>query len=144
MSNFSNNDPNQDGLKDAFENISADDKSSDELFFDPATGELRSARSDDDSDRVPATQMAREGFFLREGDGTLDRRMSNREPLADATPASADPLIRLLEAGITFEGEPEELVFDGETGELQATRGVEATDRVPATQMAREGFFSGD
>ena len=139
--NFSNNDPNQDGLKDAFENISADDKSSDELFFDPATGELRSARSDDDSDRVPATQMAREGFFLREG--ALDQRPLHGEPPADATPASADLLIRPLEAG-TFEGEPEELVFDGETGELQATRGVEATDRVPATQMAREGFFSDD
>ena len=43
MSNFSNDDPKQDGLKDAFENIRADGESSEELFFDPATGELRSA-----------------------------------------------------------------------------------------------------
>ena len=143
MSNFSNNDPNQDGLKDTFENIRADSESGDELFFDPATGELRSARRDDDSDRVPATQMAREGFFLREGDGALDRPTSNSELPADATPASADLLIRPLEAG-TFEGEPEELVFDGETGELQATRSAEATDRVPAMRMAREGFFAVD
>ena len=37
--------------------------------------------------------------------------------------------------------EHEELVFDSETGELQAAGNVEAEDRVPATQMAREGFF---
>ena len=93
--NFSNNDPNQDGLKDAFENIRADSESSDELFFDPATGELRSARNDDDSDRVPATQMAREGFFLREGDGALDQCPLHGE-LPAATPASADLPIRRL------------------------------------------------
>lgn len=127
MSNFSNNDPNQDGLKDAFENICADNESSDELFFDPATGELRSARSDDDSDRVPATQMAREGFFLREGDGALDQPSSNGEPPADgATPPAA---------------EPEKLVLDNETGELQTTRSADACDRLPATGMAQEGFF---
>ena len=34
-----------------------------ELFFDPATGELRGADNVADEDRVPATQMAREGFF---------------------------------------------------------------------------------
>ena len=122
---FGTNDPKQHGLKDAFENICADGKSSDELFYDPATGELRSTRADDDSDRVPATQMAREGFFLRD-DGALDKR----------------PLIPSLEADTRFEGEPEELVFDTKTGELQAACSVEATDRVPATRMAREGFFA--
>ena len=37
-----------------------------ELQFDPATGELVAVRKGervDDRDRVPATQMAREGFF---------------------------------------------------------------------------------
>ena len=35
-----------------------------ELVFDPATGELSAADDVADEDRVPATQMAREGFFL--------------------------------------------------------------------------------
>lgn len=34
-----------------------------ELIFDPPTGELHSTRSTEDPDRVPATRMAREGFF---------------------------------------------------------------------------------
>ncbi len=63
MSNFSNNDPKQDGLKGAFEAIGAGGENGDELIFDPATGELRSAGDAEDPDRVPATQLAREGFF---------------------------------------------------------------------------------
>ena len=126
MSNTSNNAPNQDGLKDAFEGIRADGENGDELFFDPATGELRTARSPDDPDRIPATQMAREGFFLRESDEALDRLPIRGEPSDSAPPPAA---------------EHEELVVDSETGELQAAGNVEAEDRVPATQMAREGFF---
>ena len=130
MSNFSDNDPKQDGLKDAFENIRADSESSEELFFDPATGELRSARSDDDSDRVPATQMAREGFFLREGDGALAEHPLRSEPPANGAPSSV--------------AEREELVIDNETGDLQTAHRAEASDRVPATRMAQEGFFAGE
>ena len=129
MSNFSDNDPKQDGLKDAFENIRAEGESSEELFFDPATGELRSARSDDDSDRVPATQMAREGFFLREGDGALAQHPPRSEPPANGAPPVA---------------EREELVINNETGELQTAHSAEARDRVPATRMAQEGFFAGE
>ena len=128
MSNFSNNDPKQEGLKDAFENI-RDGESSEELFFDPATGELRSARSDDDSDRVPATQMAREGFFLREGDGALAQHPLHSEPPTNGAPPVA---------------EREELVINNETGELQTAHSAEASDRVPATRMAQEGFFAGE
>lgn len=36
-----------------------------------------------------------------------------------------------------------ELVFDPVTGKLVATDDVADEDRLPATQMAREGFFSG-
>ncbi len=35
-----------------------------ELYFDRETGELRAICEDDDEDRLPATRMAREGFFL--------------------------------------------------------------------------------
>ena len=127
MSNFSNKDSGQDDLRGTFETIGAGGENGDELIFDPATGELRSARDTEDPDRVPATQMAREGFFRRERD-----------------PAALPPAVR--EAGGTLappaEGEGEELVFDSETKELQAARGAEAVDdSVPATQMAREGFF---
>ena len=138
--NFSNNDPNDNGLKEAMRDICADSESSDELFFDPATGELRSARSDDDSDRVPATQMAREGFFLLE-DATVLARRPNSEPPTSGTPTPAETLAASPKADLTFE-QHEELVFDSKSGELQATRTTEATDRVPATRMAREGFFA--
>ena len=49
-----------------------------EAYFDPATGELRATRVDDDQDRLPATQMAREGFFSGESAG--------ERPAAPATP----------------------------------------------------------
>lgn len=51
-------------------------------------------------------------------------------------------LERALEALDDDEGE-EELTFDPEKGELVSMRRgeVEGTDRIPATQMAREGFF---
>lgn len=41
-----------------------------ELFFDPASGTLEVARKHEiirDRDRVPATEMAREGFFATRG-----------------------------------------------------------------------------
>ena len=124
MSNFSNNDPKQDGLKAAFEGIGADGKSGDELFFDPATGKLRSA-ADEDPDRVPATQMAREGFFLSESGGHADQPEPSSSP-ADAEPSQTDPLF-----------------VDPATGDLRAGRSEDAPDRIPATRMAREGFFCG-
>lgn len=124
MSNSSNN-PEQEGLKDAFEGIRADGENGDELFFDPATGELRTARGADDPDRLPATQMAREGFFLRESEGPMGL------PLCDETRNGVE----------APDAEHEELTFDGDTGELQAAGSAEATDRVPATRMVREGFF---
>lgn len=46
----------------AFEAIGEGEEDYD-LVFDPATGELHGATDADDEDRVPATQMAREGFF---------------------------------------------------------------------------------
>ena len=127
MSNFSNEDPEQDGLRGAFETIGAGGENGDELIFDPATGELRSAREAEDPDRVPATQMAREGFFRHECDAAAASPPPLRE--ADGTPPPPT------------HGEGEELVFDSETRELQAADSAVATDRVPATQMAREGFF---
>ena len=127
MSNLSNNNPKQDGLKGTFEAIGAGGENGDELIFDPATGELRSARGADDPDRVPATQMAREGFFLHEGNAATGQPPPTGEA---GSPPSAP------------RAEGEELVFDRETGELQAAHSVEARDRVPATRMAREGFFA--
>ena len=127
MSNFSNNDPKQDGLKGTFEDIGAGGGNGDELVFDPATGELRSTRGAEDSDRVPATQMAREGFFRQ------DVNAPTGQPRPTAGPTGSAP-------APTAEGE--ELAFDSATGELQATRGAEARERVPAMQMAREGFFA--
>ena len=35
-----------------------------EMVYDPATGQIVAAGDLEDEDRVPATQMAREGFFL--------------------------------------------------------------------------------
>ena len=127
MSDFSNNDPEQDGLRGTFETIGAGEDG-DELIFDPATGELRRVRDTEDPDRVPATQMAREGFFRHGRDDVATLPPPLRE--ADGTPA------------LPTHGEGEELVFDSETEELQAAQGTEAMDdRIPATWMAREGFF---
>ena len=49
----------------AFESIAAGERDCG-LYFDPVTGELRAGRDDDgeDVDRLPATRMAREGFFV--------------------------------------------------------------------------------
>lgn len=123
MSNSSN--PDQEGLKDAFEGIRADGENNDELFFDPATGELRTGRGADDPDRLPATQMAREGFFLRESDGAMDWL----------------PIVEEAHNGAVPDAVREELTFDSDTGELQAAGSAEVVARLPATRMVREGFF---
>ena len=128
MSNFSNKDPGQDDLRGTFETIGAGGENGDELIFDPATGELRSAREAEDPDRVPATQMAREGFFRRERDDVAALPPPLRE--GDGTPAPPT------------HGEGEELVFDSETKELQAADSAVATDRVPATRMRGRGSFA--
>ena len=124
MSNSSNN-PEQEGLKDAFEGIRTDGENGDELFFDPATGELRTGRGADDPDRLPATQMAREGFFLRESEGPMGLPLCDEAHNGVAAP----------------DAEHEELTFDGDTGELQAAGSAEVVARLPATRMVREGFF---
>ena len=56
-------DPNR--VERAFESI-ADGEDDMGLYFDMATGELRVSGEDgrEDADRLPATRMAREGFFL--------------------------------------------------------------------------------
>lgn len=114
------------------------------LYFDPTTGELRASRDDrgDDVDRLPATQMAREGFFA----GGL-------EVLRNA-PAASQPTNRSLARDVTpsapavpeFADEKHDFVlfFDPITGELQASGNEDdsAQDRLPATQMTREGFFA--
>lgn len=51
-----------------------------ELYFD-STGELRAVQADDDQDRLPATQMAREGFFHGEPAG--ERRAAPSAPADD-------------------------------------------------------------
>ncbi len=56
----------QDQIGHAFEAVGRGENSYD-LVFDPATGELRAVGDDRDEDRVPATQMAREGFFHNGG-----------------------------------------------------------------------------
>jgi hypothetical protein len=51
---------------------------------------------------------------------------------------------RTLEKIAQGQAEEEELLFDPVTGTLEVTRKNEVVldrDRVPATQMAREGFF---
>ena len=45
-----------------FEAIASGEEGYD-LVFDPATGQLVAADDEGDEDRLPATQMAREGFF---------------------------------------------------------------------------------
>ncbi len=52
-------------LRESFEAIADNADQGEELTFDPVTGELVPVRRDQtpDPDRVPATQMAREGFF---------------------------------------------------------------------------------
>ncbi len=47
----------------------AQKQEAEELSFDPQSGELVVVREDEvvnDPDRVPATQMAREGFFVED------------------------------------------------------------------------------
>ena len=118
--------PRADDLRGTFETIGAGGENGDELIFDPATGELRSARDTGDPDRVPATQMAREGFFRHERDDVAALPSPLRE--ADGTPAPPT------------HGEGEELVSTAKPGS-SSRRQCRGDRRVPATQMAREGFF---
>lgn len=57
-------------------------------------------------------------------------------------PAQQVRLEHALEA-VAGSEEGYELVFDPVTGQLVATDDMADEDRLPATQMAREGFFSG-
>jgi hypothetical protein len=57
---------NPERLGQALENIAQQQSDGEELFFDPASGILEVARKGEivaDPDRVPAIEMAREGFF---------------------------------------------------------------------------------
>ena len=50
----------------ALQNIAKGEQDTEELFYDPHSGALEVAKKGEvvqDRDRVPATQMAREGFF---------------------------------------------------------------------------------
>ena len=49
-------------LEEALEALD-DGDGEEELTFDPATGELVPCPRGESGDRIPATQMAREGFF---------------------------------------------------------------------------------
>ena len=62
MSNRRNTTAEQDRLERAFEAIASGEEGY-ELVFHPATGQLVAVDDVGDEDRLPATQMAREGFF---------------------------------------------------------------------------------
>lgn len=153
----------------------------DGLYADRETGELRVNAEDggEDMDRLPATRMAREGFFVGEASrrpaatlpiartpdlsGTvrdMAARVGRQTELPTARPQggmmnnrnqtnqtdAADPnrVERAFES--IAEGRDDMgLYFDVETGELRASGedGREDADGLPATRMAREGFFVG-
>ena len=69
-------------VESTFESVCDGNTANYELYFDEETGELRAAREDED--RVPATQMAREGFFR--GD------TKEREATAACPPAQPDEI----------------------------------------------------
>ena len=96
------------------------------LFFLSAAGlGLTSPCASAPVDAMPATEMAREGFFA--GDS---HRSSNAE-VAQALQLIKD------EAG------EDELFFDPRTGQLTVHGpGERPVDAMPATEMAREGFFA--
>ena len=116
-----------------------------ELVFDPATGRLVVVPPGGEvpnPDALPATSMAREGFFAAELTlgtwlGQLIRRV--------AQPSAAQRVEQALERMQRGEETDEELVLDVNTGRLVVVRRGEASnpDALPAMSMAREGFFSG-
>lgn len=108
------------------------------LYFDAATGELRASRDEhgEDADRLPATGMAREGFFVGGDEVACDA------PALQLVPASGSS-----EPAVAESAEQKHdyvLFFDQRSGELCARGSADGEDgdRLPATQMAREGFFA--
>ena len=71
MANESNQPSEQ--VERALERVADQEVVAYETYVDPLTGELRGTRVDGDQDRVPATQMAREGFFS--GDSAGERNV---------------------------------------------------------------------
>lgn len=115
------------------------------LYFDATTGELRASRDEhgEDADRLPATGMAREGFFVGCAEVGRTAPAPQLVPASENSPrhlASPEPAV-----AETVEEKPHYvLFFDHRSGELCArgSEGDEDIDRLPATQMAREGFFA--
>jgi hypothetical protein len=95
-----------------------------ELFFNPRTGQLVVRRpGQEPNDAQPATEMAREGFFG-----------------GDDPPVGTDVGTALRR--INDDCSDEELIFEPETGRLLVRRSGDALpEGMPATAMAREGFF---
>lgn len=97
----------------------------DELFFEPGSGRLVLRRPGETApDAVPATQMARTGFFA-DGDGGTRAVLQRLEHIAD-------------------DDDGDDLMFDPATGRLTVRPRGEAApgpDAVSAVQMARTGFF---
>jgi len=59
-------DKNQDAIGRTMEKLAQKQPKAEQLFYDPQSGMLESRKENErvrDSDRLPATQMAREGFF---------------------------------------------------------------------------------
>ncbi len=77
----------QDEIERALKVARHGEQSSYGLTFDPATGELRTVGDHEDEDRLPATQMAREGFFLSFEDAVAQARCweQNRRGCAKIT-----------------------------------------------------------
>ena len=84
----------QNRIERAFEALGEGERNSYDLVFDPATGELRAVGlgDDEDEDRIPATQMAREGFFWDWGGGKpIDLRFDGAaRPKTSVPPAIAE------------------------------------------------------
>ncbi|MES2644203.1 MAG: hypothetical protein V4850_32255 [Myxococcota bacterium] len=98
-----------------------------ELFFDRGSGRLVVHRPDEaTADEVPATEMARTGFFAENVSGENRAVLHRLERITDES--------------------DDELVFDPSTGKLIVQRRgapPPSPDSVSAVTMARTGFFSG-
>lgn len=109
-----------------------DGEGENELVFDPASGTLRVVRSGEEAGGAQlATKMAEEGFFAGPGEA----------PPSNAVVAAALRTLKRDDSGA-------ELRFDPVSGTLRVARpGDEGpapagNDDLPATEMAREGFFA--
>lgn len=72
-----------------FEAIASGEEGYD-LVFHPATGQLVAVDDEGDEDRLPATQMAREGFFCVRQPADCDIKPCPRAALLSAAMGAAD------------------------------------------------------